>query len=90
MTDCRVCSTPDEQKPQIFRGEDWCCDRHKKIINGEILPTPEERDNITDEALLIDLFGITPDEDKPVPKPKKKAAGRPKKLTRPKLDGNKL
>lgn len=40
--DCRVCSTPDEQKPQIFRGEAWCCDRHKKIMTLEIQPTETE------------------------------------------------
>ena len=35
---CRVCDTPDEAKPQIFKGEDYCCDRHRKIIAGEIEP----------------------------------------------------
>lgn len=64
MKNCRVCGTEDKDKPAIFRGEEFCCDRHRKIIAGDILPTPEERDNITDEKLLIDLFGVTPDEDK--------------------------
>ena len=64
MKKCRVCGVDDANRPTIFRGEPYCCDRHRKIIDGEILPTPDERDKITDEALLIELFGITPDEDK--------------------------
>ena len=42
MSDCRVCKTRDDKKPQIFRNEDWCCDNHRKVILGEIQPTMEE------------------------------------------------
>lgn len=38
---CKVCKTPDDQKPMVFRGEDWCCDTHRKMIVGE-LPWPTE------------------------------------------------
>ena len=42
MSDCRVCGTRDDKKPQIFRNESWCCDNHRKIILGELEPTPIE------------------------------------------------
>lgn len=32
---CKVCGTPDPEKPMAFRGEDWCCDRHRKMVVGE-------------------------------------------------------
>lgn len=49
MTNCRVCQTSDKNKPQIFRGEDWCCDRHRKIIGGEIEPSLKEIQTMTQE-----------------------------------------
>lgn len=33
---CKVCGTVDSAKPQIFRGEDWCCDLHRKMVKGEL------------------------------------------------------
>lgn len=39
---CKVCGKPDSDKPMAFRGEDWCCDRHRKFIIGEMdLRNPE-------------------------------------------------
>jgi hypothetical protein len=46
MTDCRVCSTPDEAKPTIFRGEEWCSDGHRKIILGEVEPKQYDIDRM--------------------------------------------
>lgn len=42
MKDCRVCGTPSDKKPMIFRGEDWCCDGHRKVVKGEVKPTQAE------------------------------------------------
>lgn len=36
MGNCLVCGKPDPEKAMAFRGEDWCCDRHRKMILGEI------------------------------------------------------
>jgi hypothetical protein len=32
----------DADKPQIFRGEDWCSDIHRKMVQGE-LPMPTQQ-----------------------------------------------
>jgi hypothetical protein len=56
MKPCRVCGCPDTKKPQIFMGEDWCCDRHKKIIAGEIEPTSAEWASM-DQELYKSLGG---------------------------------
>lgn len=37
---CKVCGVLDEQKPMCFRGEDWCCDKHRKQILGD---SPQKR-----------------------------------------------
>jgi len=29
---CLVCGRPDVDKPQIFKGEPWCCERHRAVI----------------------------------------------------------
>jgi hypothetical protein len=26
------CAKIDRDKPQIFRGEDWCCEQHRKLV----------------------------------------------------------
>ena len=31
---CEVCATPDQDKPMCFRGERWCSDNHRKIIQN--------------------------------------------------------
>ena len=36
MKECKVCQKPDNEKPMTFRGEDWCCERHRKILAGEL------------------------------------------------------
>jgi hypothetical protein len=40
---CRVCGTPDKDKPMCFRMTDACCENHRKIIDGEVEPTDQER-----------------------------------------------
>lgn len=32
---CKTCGTVDRDKPQCFRGTDWCCENHRKQQNGE-------------------------------------------------------
>lgn len=40
---CKVkdCGKTDDQKPMAFRGEDWCSDKHRKLIEGD--HTPQRR-----------------------------------------------
>lgn len=33
---CKVCGLPDDQKPMVYRGEDWCCEQHRKVLTGEV------------------------------------------------------
>lgn len=33
--ECKVCGTPDQNKPMCFRGETWCSERHRKVLNGD-------------------------------------------------------
>jgi len=33
---CKVCGAKDDQKPMVFRGEDFCCDLHRKMLSGEL------------------------------------------------------
>lgn len=35
MNECEVCGLPDSEKPMVFRGEQWCCDDHRKVLMGE-------------------------------------------------------
>lgn len=35
MKDCKVCGKPDNEKPMCFRGEDYCCELHRKQLAGE-------------------------------------------------------
>ena len=35
MPPCKVCRKEDSQKPQINRGDDWCCEDHRKMIADE-------------------------------------------------------
>lgn len=35
MNPCKVCGLTDENKPTCFRGEDWCCENHRKILVGD-------------------------------------------------------
>ena len=39
MNKCKVCG--EEIKITIFRGLGYCCDIHRKMVNGE-LPWPEK------------------------------------------------
>lgn len=39
---CPVCGTPDHRKPMCFKGEPWCCERHRKLIVGELSPNAME------------------------------------------------
>lgn len=50
MADCRICKKPDHQKPMCFRGEDWCCDLHRKMITGEL---PVETEQETHEGAEV-------------------------------------
>jgi hypothetical protein len=29
---CLVCGKPDEEKAMCFKGEDWCCENHRKVL----------------------------------------------------------
>lgn len=35
---CDVCAKRDDKKPMVFRGERWCSDDHRKVIQGEKAP----------------------------------------------------
>lgn len=35
MNPCKVCGKGDEGRPQCFKGEDWCCEDHRKKILGD-------------------------------------------------------
>lgn len=48
---CRVCGTSDPQKPMVFRGEDFCCDMHRKVMLGEIAPTEKEWRSMEEDLL---------------------------------------
>lgn len=37
---CEICEKKDTEKPMCFKGVDWCCENHRKIIVGE-LPWPD-------------------------------------------------
>jgi hypothetical protein len=39
---CKVCHKADAQKPMCFRGTRWCCDLHRKVVQGEL--TVEQAD----------------------------------------------
>lgn len=32
---CRVCGKVDAEKPAAFRGEDWCCENHRKVVQKD-------------------------------------------------------
>lgn len=42
MHPCGVCGKTDEKKPMCFRGEKWCSDLHRKMINREIAFVADE------------------------------------------------
>jgi hypothetical protein len=48
---CRVC---DKIGPMVFRNDPWCCDDHRKVIKGEILPGPRLRQRMQ-QSLLREL-----------------------------------
>jgi len=52
---CKVpgCGTKDADKPQIFRGEDWCSDLHRKMLIGE-LPMPTQHDGPPGRGGVVD------------------------------------
>lgn len=52
---CEVCGTVD--KPQIYKGDPWCSDRHRKVYEGEIEPNTAEW-NSMDQSLFYKLGGI--------------------------------
>lgn len=35
MNNCEICGKPDSEKPTCFRGERWCCEKHRKLILGD-------------------------------------------------------
>jgi hypothetical protein len=51
---CLVCATPDKDKPMVFRGEEWCSDNHRKVVNMELIPTHDEL--ITMDRALYDQW----------------------------------
>lgn len=30
-----TCGKVDKDKPMCFRGEDWCCDNHRKLVAAQ-------------------------------------------------------
>lgn len=51
MSDCRICQTPDKDKPMIFRNTDWCCENHRKVGLGE-LPASIGEAQLMDKDML--------------------------------------
>lgn len=33
--ECKVCNKPDSEKPMAFRGEEWCCEKHRQLVVQE-------------------------------------------------------
>ena len=31
----RMCGKKDPEKPMVFRGTDWCCDNHRKLVGWQ-------------------------------------------------------
>jgi endogenous inhibitor of DNA gyrase (YacG/DUF329 family) len=42
LNPCPVCQRPDKLRPMCYRGEPWCSDRCRKVIQGEEQPTEKE------------------------------------------------
>lgn len=36
MHNCEVCGKPDNEKPMAFRMKPWCCEDHRKKIQGDV------------------------------------------------------
>jgi hypothetical protein len=32
MADCGICKRSDTERPQIFKGRDWCSTNHQKML----------------------------------------------------------
>lgn len=30
--DCKVCGKGDDKRPTIFKGEEYCCEAHRQLI----------------------------------------------------------
>ena len=52
MSKCLICGKEEKQKPMAFRGEEYCSDRHRKVLAGEIRPSDKESDSMSEEAIL--------------------------------------
>lgn len=39
MHNCEVCGKPDNEKPMAFRMKPWCCEDHRKKIQGNATQT---------------------------------------------------
>lgn len=50
---CRVCG---EIGPMVFASEDWCSDRHWKVITKQVIPTVKEWASM-DPVLFEELGG---------------------------------
>jgi hypothetical protein len=35
LNPCRICGKFDSEKPMCFKGENWCCENHRKLIERE-------------------------------------------------------
>lgn len=33
---CKICGKNDSERPLVFRGEEFCCDDHRKMLTGEM------------------------------------------------------
>lgn len=53
---CRVCGTSDKNKPMVFRGENYCCERHRKLIAEEPKVEPTHTEWITMDRKLFDAL----------------------------------
>lgn len=49
MSKCKVCKLEDSYKPMCFRGTEWCCENHHKVIIGDKQTQPAikiEKENV--------------------------------------------
>lgn len=59
---CMICLKPDEEKPMVFRGELWCSDEHRKMLQNEKALGEPEISMMADAGQLEHAY-YDPDED---------------------------
>lgn len=67
---CPVCWKQDPDRPMCYRGEPWCSDDCRKVVQGEVRPNPKQLTLMP--QWLLDRLGIRFrkwSDDNEMPKP---------------------